>query len=71
MKQFTSDEAKTIRLRAGKRLIDVAFAAGCAPATVRSFELGATVRPQIAARLREAYGRLSETPPPTEAPPAA
>lgn len=43
------------RLKAGGRLIDIAIAANCAPATVRSYEFGAPCRPAIIARLQAAY----------------
>ncbi len=72
MNQITPEEARSRRLRAGVRLIDVAQAANCAPATARSFEFGAPVRAPILKRLHEAYSRLCDeiaaatpsTPPP-------
>jgi len=38
----------------------VAFFANCAPQTVRSFEMGGTVRPAIVERLRAAYARVCD-----------
>lgn len=58
MTQLTPDKAKSRRINAGKRLIDIAITADCAPATVRAFEYGAPVRPAILARLRAAYDRV-------------
>ncbi len=64
LNQVTPQEARARRLRAGVRLSDVAYKAACAQATVRSFEFGAPVRPQILARLQDAYAALcSETNP--------
>jgi hypothetical protein len=40
------------------RLIDIALAASCAPATVRAYEFSAPVRPAIQARLEAAYDCL-------------
>jgi len=56
-------DAKAMREKSGKRLMDVAFRACCAPSTVRNFELGASVRPRIFERLCAAYFLVcSDTP---------
>lgn len=65
MNRFSASEARDLRIRHGARLIDLAVAAGCAPATVRSFELGAVVRPAIYERLLAAYCRLQTLEPAT------
>ena len=65
MKRLTFDDPRARRLAAHLRLIDVAYAARCAPATVRCFEFGAPVRPEIEARLWDAYGKLCPGPVPT------
>jgi len=59
---FQSD-LRSRRAAAGLRLIDVAVGAGCAPQTVRCFEAGLPVRPQIAARLRAYYDALPDEQP--------
>jgi hypothetical protein len=56
--QLTPAEARARRLRAGRKLIDVAVLARCAPATVRAYEFGAPVRPEIQQRLMAAYEQL-------------
>jgi len=58
--QFTSPqtELQARRAAANLRLIDIAIAAECAPATVRAYEAGMTVRPKIAARLRRYYDSI-------------
>jgi len=61
MNQLTPEKARALRIAAGVRLIDIAIAAGCAPATVRSYEFGAPVRAPILGRLREAYERMCAT----------
>lgn len=58
MNQISPTQARTLRERAGKRLIDLAVAANVAPATVRSFELGGVCRPAIHDRLQAAYADL-------------
>lgn len=61
MKKLTPSSARELRLSTGKRLMDIAFHANCAPQTVRSFELGATVRPAILERLLETYPRVCKS----------
>jgi hypothetical protein len=61
MSQLTHAEARARRLRAGRKLIDIAIAAKCAPATVRAYEFGAPVRAEIHERLVEAYEQLEDT----------
>lgn len=61
MIQLTPAEARRRRLRAGLRLIDIAVAAACAPATARAYEFGAPVRAPILARLEATYERLCAT----------
>ncbi len=58
MNHITPRNARRQRLDAGARLIDVAIAADCSPATVRAFEYGAPVRPAILKRLHAAYRRV-------------
>lgn len=58
MNQLTPREARFRRLGAGLRLIDIAVAAPCAPATVRAYEFGAPVRAAILTRLQAAYDRV-------------
>jgi predicted transcriptional regulator len=59
---MTPAEARARRLAAGQRLGDVAHLADCAQATVRSYELGATVRPNIEERLQRVYAQMTSTP---------
>jgi hypothetical protein len=61
LNHLTPEEARLRRLRAGLRLIDIAVAAPCAPATVRAYEFGAPVRPPILTRLQAAYDRICDT----------
>jgi hypothetical protein len=60
--QFKPETAHARRIAAGKRLIDIAIAADCSPATVRTWEFGATVRPDILARFPDAYDSVCGTP---------
>ncbi len=63
MKRISHTQARALRERAGKRLIDLAMAANVAPATVRSFELGGICRPAIHDRLQTAYNELRKPEP--------
>lgn len=55
MSEITHEHAQAMRRAAGISLVQVAVVARCAAATVRAWEYGAPVRPDIEARLLEAY----------------
>jgi hypothetical protein len=55
---FDPSAARAQRLKLGLRLIDVAYLARVAPATVRAFEFGAPVRGSTLQRLVEAYASV-------------
>ena len=58
LKQIDVTQIKRRRVAAGVRLIELAVAARCSPATVRCWEHGMTVRPEIAQRLETAHAEL-------------
>lgn len=62
MSMQRNESQRVRRIASGIRLIDVAVHARCSPATVRAWEFGVPVRPEIEQRLRATYAVLLGAP---------